>query len=49
MDADSDQYVFCSSIRLRNGKRIYARHYGLKAFRIKIRNKPPKQLSLPGI
>lgn len=26
--------IFVASIRTRNGKRIYASHYGLKAFRI---------------
>lgn len=30
-------YIFVASIRLRNGKRIYASQYGLKAFRIRVR------------
>ena len=33
------EYVFTKSIRLRNGKRIYAWQYGLQAFRIKVRKK----------
>ena len=41
--------IFVASIRLRNGKRIYASQYGLKGFPIKVRDKPPKQLTLPGI
>jgi hypothetical protein len=38
-------YIFTASIRLRNGKRIYAWQYGLKAFRIRVRN-PTPQLKL---
>ena len=38
-------YIFRSSIRLKNGKRIYAYQFGLKAFRIKIK-KDPNQLKL---
>lgn len=38
-------YIYRASVRLRNGKRIYAYQYGLKAFRIKIR-KVNKQLTL---
>ncbi|MEC9434079.1 MAG: hypothetical protein VYD87_14340 [Pseudomonadota bacterium] len=46
---DTEDFIFRSSIRTRNGKRIYARHYGLTAFRIRIRKKPPpKQPKLPG-
>lgn len=48
--ADMDyQFLYRPLIRLRNGKRIYASKYGLKAFRIKIRREPPKQYRLPGI
>ena len=36
MDNSKEQYLYCTSIRLRNGKRIFARDYGLKAFRIKL-------------
>lgn len=38
---DSGSYIFVASIRLRNGKRIYASAYGLKAFRIRV--KEPKK------
>lgn len=42
MTADTDTgYIYRASIRLRDGRRIYARQYGLKAFRIRIRPKPP--------
>jgi hypothetical protein len=41
--------IFVASIRLRNGKRIYAWQYGKKAFPIKVRRKRPKQPLLPGI
>jgi hypothetical protein len=41
-DAD---YIFVASIRTRKGKRIFARHYGLKAFRLKVRKKK-QQLKL---
>lgn len=50
MHIDEERYIYRASIRLRNGKTIYAPHYGLRAFRIRIRaKKPPRQLSLPGI
>lgn len=32
------QYVFCTSKKTRDGKIIYAKDYGLKAFRIPLRN-----------
>ena len=32
-------YIFRPYITLRNGHRIYARQYGLKAFRIAIKSK----------
>lgn len=43
--SDEFTYVFVASIRLRNGKRIFAAQYGLKAFRIKVR-RTPEQLKL---
>lgn len=48
MDAFEERYIYRASIRLRNGKRIYAWQYGLKAFRIKVkRDDPPVQMPLP--
>lgn len=38
-------FIYVASIRTRNGKRLVAAHYGLKAFRLKIR-KNKKQLKL---
>ena len=32
-------YIYIAYITLRNGKRIYARQYGLKAFRIAVRKR----------
>ena len=32
-------YIYIAYIMLRNGKRIYARQYGLKAFRIAVRKR----------
>ena len=32
-------YVFCAYITLKNGRRIYAREYGLKTFRIPVRKR----------
>lgn len=46
---DDTHYIYRASIRLQNGRRIYAWKYGLKAFRIRVRRKPPKQLNLPGV
>lgn len=40
--AVEENFVFTKSIRLRNGKRIYAWQYGLKAFRIRVRNPNPQ-------
>lgn len=31
-------YVYTAYITLRNGKRLYAAHYGLKAFRLAVRS-----------
>lgn len=41
--------IFVASIRLRNGKRIYAWQYGKKAFPIKVPINQPSQPRLPGI
>lgn len=35
--ADSTGYIYTKWITLRNGQRLYASAYGLKAFRIKVR------------
>jgi len=45
MNDEAFFYIFRPSIRLRNGKRIFAYQFGLKAFRIKIR-KDSRQLKL---
>lgn len=42
------RYIYRKSIRLRNGKRIYAWQYGKQAFRIKIKD-DPEQPTLPGL
>ncbi len=34
-----EEYVYTAYITLRNGRRIYASSYGLKAFRIRIKRK----------
>lgn len=49
MDTDETRYIYRSSIRLRNGTRIYAWQYGLKAFRIKVTGDIPDQPRLPGL
>jgi hypothetical protein len=50
MDNLDRRYIYRASIRTRNGKRIFAWQYGLKAFRIKVRHSlPPSQPNLPGI
>lgn len=39
-DADDDyEIVYTKTIRLRNGRVLYAAHYGKKAFRIKVKRK----------
>mgnify|MGYP001052180577 CR=1 FL=1 len=48
MDNLEERYVYRASIRLRNGRRIYAWQYGLKAFRLKLRT-PSDQPRLPGL
>lgn len=50
MDEIEERHIYRASIRLRNGKRIYAWQYGLKAFRIKVKpGEPPAQLELPNL
>ncbi len=49
MRTEESDLIFVASIRLRNGKRIYASQFGLKAFPIRVKPKPPTQLTLPGI
>lgn len=49
MDTDETRYIYRASIRLRNGTRIYAWQYGLKAFRIKVTGDIPDQPRLPGL
>ncbi|MFC6388356.1 hypothetical protein [Methylorubrum zatmanii] len=39
---DDTEVIFTKSIRLRNGKRIFASQYGLEAFRIRVRKKPTR-------
>ena len=41
--------IFVASITLKNGKRIFASHYGLKGFPINVRKKRPDQPNLPGL
>jgi hypothetical protein len=48
MDTDETRHIYRASIRLRNGTRIYAWQYGLKAFRIKITG-DVDQPRLPGL
>lgn len=36
---DNHNVIYRPWIRTRNGRKIYARHYGLKAFRIKVKKK----------
>lgn len=38
-DEDDFEIIFTKSIRLRNGKRIFAYQYGLQAFRLRVRKK----------
>lgn len=48
MDTDETRFIYRASIRLRNGTRIFAWQYGLKAFRIKITG-DIDQPRLPGL
>jgi hypothetical protein len=34
---DTVEFIYTAYITLKNGKRIYASHYGLKAFRIPVK------------
>jgi hypothetical protein len=44
------RYIYRPSIRLRNGRRIFAAQYGLKAFKIPVRDDyEPSQPRLPGL
>lgn len=43
--SDGARYVYVAYITLRNGKRLYASHYGKKAFRIRVKD-DPNQLKL---
>lgn len=36
---DVAEYIFTSYITLKNGKRIYAKQRGLKAFRIRVKRR----------
>lgn len=36
---DAVKYIYTAFITLKNGKRIYARQYGLKAFYIPVKEK----------
>ena len=36
---DDGEYIYVKFITLRDGRRIYASAYGLRAFRIKVRRK----------
>lgn len=40
---DDKEVIFTKSIRLRNGKRIFASQYGLEAFRILVRKRPERK------
>lgn len=43
LGGDSDEYIFRPVITLRNGRRLVAAQYGLKAWKIRVRKKsaPP--------
>lgn len=38
-DIEDVEYVYTAFITLKNGTRIYARQYGLKAFRIPVKKR----------
>ncbi len=48
MDTHEERFIYRASIRLRNGTRIFAWQYGLKAFRIKVSG-DIDQPRLPGL
>lgn len=37
--SNGEEWIFTKTIRLKNGKVLYAYQYGLQAFRIKVRKK----------
>lgn len=39
-------WIYTKFVTLRNGKRIYAHHYGLKAFRIWVKDPDQKKQSV---
>jgi hypothetical protein len=49
MDNDETRYLYRASIRLRDGRRIFAWQYGLTAFRIRLKHNLPDQPRLPGL
>jgi hypothetical protein len=50
MDERELRYIYRASIRLRNGRRIYAWKYGLKAFKLRVKQSlPPNPPILPDI
>jgi hypothetical protein len=36
-------YIYTKYITLRNGKRLYAAHYGLQAFKLRVRQSKKKR------
>ncbi len=49
MDHDETRFIYRASIRLPDGRRIFAWQYGLKAFRIRLKHDNPEQPRLPGL
>jgi hypothetical protein len=49
MDKHEERYIYRASIRLRDGRRIFAWQYGLKACRIRLKHNLPKEPRLPGL
>lgn len=43
----SYEVVYTKFITLKNGRRIYASSYGLKAFKLRVRKKPPTAPKTP--
>ena len=48
-DCEEFAIIHVASIRLPNGRRMYASHYGKRSFPIKVRRDTLKQPRLPGI
>ncbi|WP_198527598.1 hypothetical protein ACTTAL_15645 [Rhodobacter capsulatus] len=48
MDDTKKRVIYTASIRLKNNRRIFAKHYGLRAFRIEVSDNDD-QPRLPGI